>query len=60
LGTRKLNLITTHSLDQNFASKTSQSLKYDGRLAAFGIRDAMPMRLADMDFVLLKVITKGR
>jgi bifunctional pyridoxal-dependent enzyme with beta-cystathionase and maltose regulon repressor activities len=55
-----LNLITTHSLDQNFASKTSQSLKYDGRLAAFGIRDAMPMRLADMDFVLLKVMTKGR
>ena len=54
-----MNHISPHSFDQNIAREGTQSLKYDGRLATFGISDVMPMWVADMDFSVPEAITKA-
>ena len=54
-----MNHISPHSFDQNIAREGTQSLKYDGRLATFGISDVMPMWVADMDFAVPEAITKA-
>jgi cystathionine beta-lyase len=57
VGAHLLNPVSTHSFDQNIAREGTQSLKYDGRLATFGIGDVMPMWVADMDFAVPQAIT---
>lgn len=54
-----MNHISPHSFDQDIARESTQSLKYDGRLATFGICDVTPMWVADMDFAVPEAITKA-
>lgn len=49
----------SQSFDQMIARESTQSLKYDGRLATFGTDDVMPMWVADMDFAVPESITEA-
>lgn len=51
--------ISTRSFDQNILREGTQSLKYDGRLTAFGRDNVMPMWVADMDFAVPTAVTKA-